>query len=108
MENNPELEKAEIELEKEMREERMRNKLVGQEYSLSDYIILFAALVHFLAAITSPLSFLITIVRISDGAKIPAVLVWLILPAGLVSLGTSLGLFRIFELSKPQTEQKNN
>ena len=98
MENNPELERAEIELENTLREERERKKLLGQKYSLSDYLIEFAALAHLLAALIS----------ISDGAKIPKVVLWLILPAGLVSLGTAIGLGRVLELSKQQMKQKDS
>ena len=54
MENNPELERAEIELENTLREERERKKLLGQKYSLSDYLIEFAALAHLLAAVMVP------------------------------------------------------
>ena len=101
MENNPELERAEIELEKELCEERKRK----EKYSFSDYIIAFASIVHFLFAIASPFILTIMLLSISDGAKIPMLVVWLVLPSGLVSLGTSLGFFRILELSKPQIEQ---
>ncbi len=104
MENNPELERAERELESEFLKERMER----QKYSLTDYILGFAILVHFLAAIASPFTFIRTLVSISDGAKIPEILLWLIFPAGLVSLGTAIGLFRVLILPKSLLERIGN
>ena len=100
MENNPELERAEIELQNKLRKERMGR----QKNTLTDYILGFAALVHFLAAIASPLIFMILLASISDSHKIPEILLWLVFPAGLVSLGTAIGLFRILLLPKSLME----
>lgn len=108
MENNQELEQAEIELEIALHKKRNRKKLIRQNKLLSDYLIEFTALAHLLAAVTSPFIFTITLISISDGAKIPKVVLWLILPAGLVSLGTSLGLYRVLELSKQQMKQNDS
>ncbi len=104
MENNPELEQAERELESELHKERMER----QQYSLTDYILGFAILVHFLAALASPLIFICILVRISDGDKIPEILLWLVFPSGLVSLGTAIGLFRVLILPKSLLERVGN
>ena len=103
MENNPELERAEKELENEL---RIRRELLAQKYSVSDYLIIFAGLFNFLAAIASPFSFIFTLVRMSDGAKIPKIILWLILPAGLASLGIAIALFRVLELTVWRTNPK--
>ena len=105
MENNPELEKAEIELQNTLHQERDRKKLMRQNKSIPDHLIEFAVLVYFIAGIISPFIFMVTLISISDGARIPKVVLWLILPAGLVSLGTAIGLSRVLEYPKPQTEQ---
>ena len=104
MENNPELERAEIELENALREERNRKKLIRQNKPILNYFIEFTAFAYLLAGIASPFILTITLISISDGAKVPKVVLGVILPAGLVSLGTAFGLFRLLELSNQQME----
>ena len=105
MEHYPELEQAEIDLENALRQERNSMKLTRRNKILSDRLIEFAILAHLIAGITSPIGFILIIIMIIDDLKIPIVVVLLILPAGLVSLGKAIGLYRVLEFSKSQRQQ---
>jgi len=101
MEYNSELEHAEIELKNTLREERERKKQIGK-----DRLIKFAAGVYLIAGFLLPIYFMFVLIlsMLSDNKESIATLL-LILIAGMVSLGTAFGLYKILELSELQKKQ---
>ena len=104
MEDNPELERAERELEMELYEERLRKNLARKKSYISDYLIALSAIVHLIFAIASPFLLILILIAMIVGERISWLLFFMILLYGTVSLGTAMGLFRILDLSKTQIE----
>ncbi len=110
MEHNPELEKAEAELQESFRREKEAND--RQLYArYKDFAILFAAGVHFLAFLFWTLFFVVGpfMVFLAGPSLLKGpiqssklFILWLLsLPSALTSLGIAIALERVLDLTSP-------
>jgi len=106
MEHNPELEKAEAELQEELRKERETRKCRGRvPGAWTDNAIGVAAILHFVAAVGWMMAFVAVTVLWVSGMKVPNWLWVCSLPAAVASLGVALALVRVLELTARRTNE---
>lgn len=100
MEYNPELERAEAELQERFRRERKERK--HQPHATwSDHVISFSAVIHFVASLIWIGLFLIAPVFLYHNRNSAALIgAWVCsLPAGVASMGIALALVRVLDLT---------
>ena len=102
MEYNPELERAEAELQESFRKEREAQSR-RPHAKWTDHIIFFAAMMHFTAAVAWAGVFLLAPVFMASGQRNSSfIVIWILsIPSALVSLGVACALERVLDLTSP-------